>query len=40
MPTAALACVEFQRDHWEDVEDGKGKLAWLLTPKHLGDQSD
>ena len=37
MPTAALACIQFQIDKWEDVDDGKGKLAWLLTPKHLGD---
>lgn len=35
MPTAALACIELQIDHWEDVDDGAGKLAWLLTPKHL-----
>jgi phosphohistidine phosphatase len=35
MPTAALACIEFQANHWEDVEDGKGELAWLLTPKQL-----
>lgn len=35
MPTAALACMEFEIDHWEDVEDGKGKLVWLLTPKQL-----
>jgi phosphohistidine phosphatase len=35
MPTAALACVEFDIDHWEDVDDEKGKLAWLLTPKQL-----
>lgn len=37
MPTAALACIEFQVDHWEDVEDGKGRLAWLLTPKQIGE---
>lgn len=37
MPTAALACIEFQVDRWEDVEGGEGKLAWLLTPKQLGD---
>lgn len=37
MPTAALACIEFQIRHWEDVEDEKGKLAWLLTPKQLGE---
>jgi phosphohistidine phosphatase len=35
MPTAALACIEFQIERWEDVEDGQG--AWLLTPKKLGD---
>jgi phosphohistidine phosphatase len=36
MPTAALACVEFQIDRWADVEDGGGKLAWIITPKTLG----
>ena len=40
MPTAALASIEFQINHWDDVEDGKGSLAWLLTPKRLGEQSD
>jgi phosphohistidine phosphatase len=33
MPTAALASMEFQIDHWNDLEDGAGKLNWLLTPK-------
>ena len=33
MPTAALACIEFEIDSWEDVEDGGGRLIWLLTPK-------
>ena len=37
MPTAALACITFQLDRWEDVEDGNGELAWLLTPKNLND---
>jgi phosphohistidine phosphatase len=36
MPTAALACIEFQIERWEDVEDERGKLLWLLTPKQLG----
>jgi phosphohistidine phosphatase len=36
MPTAALACIEFQIGHWRDVEDGQGKLLWLLTPKQPG----
>ena len=40
MPTAAVACIEFQLDHWDDVEDGKGKLVWLMTPKQLGEGKD
>jgi phosphohistidine phosphatase len=40
MPTAALAFIEFQIDHWEDVNDGEGKLAGLLTPRQLSEQSD
>ncbi|MBI3654161.1 MAG: histidine phosphatase family protein [Acidobacteria bacterium] len=35
MPTAALACIEFAIDQWQDVEDGKGKLLWFLIPKML-----
>lgn len=35
MPTAALACIEFQIDRWEDAEDGNGRLAWLVTPKQI-----
>jgi phosphohistidine phosphatase len=35
MPTAALACIEFQINKWEDVEDGQGELHWYLTPKLL-----
>ena len=35
MPTAALACIEFDIDHWDAVEDKKGRLVWLLSPKHL-----
>ncbi|HWO00137.1 MAG TPA: histidine phosphatase family protein [Blastocatellia bacterium] len=40
MPTAALACVQFQIDRWESVEDGEGKVAWLLTPKQLDDEKE
>jgi phosphohistidine phosphatase len=39
MPTAALACLEFQTERWADVEDENGKLLWLLTPKQLGGES-
>ena len=35
MPTAALACIEFRIDQWEDVKEGAGKFAWLITPKDL-----
>ena len=27
MPTAALACIEFQIEHWNDVDDGTGKAC-------------
>jgi phosphohistidine phosphatase len=40
MPTATLACMEFLVDHWEDVEDGKGRLASHLTPKQLEHEGD
>lgn len=35
MATCSLARLEFPVDRWEDIEDGQGKLAWLLTPKEL-----
>jgi len=38
MPTAALASIEFQIDHWNDLEDGAGRLVWLLTPKKLKEE--
>ena len=38
MPTAALACIEFQIESWADLQDGGGKLAWLITPKFLADK--
>jgi phosphohistidine phosphatase len=37
MPTAAVACIEFQVDRWEDVEDGRGRLQWLMTPRTIKD---
>lgn len=40
MTTAALACIEFQVDRWEDVEDQHGKFVWLLTPKQLPAESE
>ena len=35
MPTTALARIEFQVEHWEDVDDGQGKLSGFVTPKEL-----
>jgi phosphohistidine phosphatase len=37
MPTAALACIALDISRWKDVKDGKGRLSWKLTPKHLED---
>lgn len=35
MPTAALALIECDVDHWNDVEDRNCRLVWLVTPKQL-----
>ena len=40
MPTAALACIELALNHWTDVEDRKGHLLWLITPKQLDASSE
>jgi phosphohistidine phosphatase len=32
-PTAALACIEFDVTHWQQVTAGRGMLLWLLPPK-------
>lgn len=37
MPTAALACLEFQIDQWEDVEDNQATLQWFQVPKAIDD---
>jgi phosphohistidine phosphatase len=37
MPTAALACINFEIADWENVEDERGNIAWLITPKNLAD---
>jgi phosphohistidine phosphatase len=34
-PTAAVACIEFDVDHWADIEFESGRLAWHVTPKQL-----
>ncbi|NMF82804.1 histidine phosphatase family protein [Nodosilinea sp. P-1105] len=36
MPTAAMACLEFEVATWLQVGYGRGTLLWLLPPKLLG----
>lgn len=33
MPTAAIACLEFDISRWSQVDQGRGTLLWLLPPK-------
>jgi phosphohistidine phosphatase len=40
MPTAALACITLDVDHWSEIEEAKGELAWFLTPKHLSERDE
>lgn len=35
MPTAAMACLGFEVDHWAQVGQGRGTLLWLMPPKLL-----
>lgn len=35
MSTCNLACIEFSVSKWSDVEDGQGKLRFLLKPREL-----
>ncbi|MGR9072898.1 MAG: SixA phosphatase family protein [Gammaproteobacteria bacterium] len=35
LKTAAMACVDFEIDGWEDVDYGQGVLAWFVQPKML-----
>ena len=37
MPTCALARITFTCKHWADVKDHKGRFAWVLRPKDLGE---
>lgn len=34
-PTASVARISFQAEHWKDINSNKGRLDWLLTPKAL-----
>ena len=35
-PTAALAVITFDIDHWADLDPGSGQVAHFVTPKGLG----
>lgn len=35
MPTAAMACLSFEADHWAQVAQGRATLLWLMPPKLL-----
>jgi phosphohistidine phosphatase len=37
LPTAAVACIEFEVERWADVRPSGGGLAWLITPKMVGE---
>lgn len=36
MPTAAMACLEFEVATWPQIEAGRGTLLWLLPPRLFG----
>lgn len=35
-PTAAMIRIDFQCQHWRDVDFGAGELVWFLVPRLLG----
>jgi phosphohistidine phosphatase len=35
LPTAAMARIDFQVDRWADVNEGQGRLIWVLRPKEM-----
>ncbi len=35
VPTAAIACFEFEADSWKDLKTGSCKLLWFMKPKDL-----
>ena len=40
MVTAALARLDFPGNDWSRIDFGMATLAWLITPKLLGDDED
>jgi phosphohistidine phosphatase len=39
-PTSALAIIDFDVDHWREVDEGVGRLIHFATPANLGDRDD
>jgi phosphohistidine phosphatase len=37
MPTCALARISLDGVSWKEIDRGKGKLEWFVTPKDLSD---
>jgi phosphohistidine phosphatase len=37
VPTATLACIDFDVARWESATGGTGSLRWLAIPKMIGD---
>jgi phosphohistidine phosphatase len=39
-PTSALAVIDFDADHWDEIEEGAGRLIHFATPASLGSRDD
>jgi phosphohistidine phosphatase len=39
-PTSALAVIDFDVDHWSEIDEGKGRLFAFATPASLGERED
>jgi phosphohistidine phosphatase len=35
MPTTAVACIRFEVETWDEIQEGLGRLAWVERPKEL-----
>jgi phosphohistidine phosphatase SixA len=39
-PTSALAVIDFDVDHWSEIDEGKGRLIAFATPASLGEREE
>jgi phosphohistidine phosphatase len=39
-PTSALAVIDFDVDHWSEIDEGKGRLIAFATPASFGERED